>query len=35
VMAWFLFDEPFTLFIAFGIVLTMLAVLLVNRAQKS
>lgn len=35
VMAWFLFDEPFTLLIAFGIVLTMLAVLLVNRAQKS
>jgi drug/metabolite transporter (DMT)-like permease len=33
VMAWFLFDEPFTLMMAGGLILTMSGVILVNRSQ--
>jgi multidrug transporter EmrE-like cation transporter len=32
-MAWFLFDEPFTLMMAGGLLLTMTGVILVNRGQ--
>ena len=32
-MAWFLFDEPFTLMMAGGLILTMTGVILVNRGQ--
>jgi drug/metabolite transporter (DMT)-like permease len=32
-MAWFLFDEPITWLIGFGIALTMGAVLMVNKAS--
>jgi drug/metabolite transporter (DMT)-like permease len=34
-MAWLLFDEPFTLMMAAGLLLTMTGVVLVNRGQKS
>jgi drug/metabolite transporter (DMT)-like permease len=33
VMAWFLFNEPFTLMMAGGLLLTMTGVILVNRGQ--
>lgn len=33
VMAWFLFDEPFTVMMAGGLILTMTGVILVNRGQ--
>jgi drug/metabolite transporter (DMT)-like permease len=35
VMAWFLFDEPFTIMMAGGLLLTMTGVVLVNRAQTN
>jgi len=35
VMAWFLFDEPFTFMMAGGLLLTMTGVVLVNRGQTS
>jgi multidrug transporter EmrE-like cation transporter len=34
-MAWFLFDEPFTLMMAGGLLLTMTGVVLVNRGQTN